>query len=175
MTPGVALGVAPGVGLRAREAAEGQRLLSLQRSGLLEAGDEERFDRIVRRARRTFGVRIAALSYITAHQQILRAVVGLSIRSTDRETAFCNTTIQGEDLLIVPDALRDPRFSTNPLVLGEPSIRFYAGCPLRGPGGYFIGSLCVIDQKPRTFTKADQQALRKLADEAELELNTPGS
>lgn len=99
--------------------------------------------------------------------------MGLSIRSTDRAPAFCNTTIQGEDLLIVPDALQERRSSTSPLVPGEPSIRFRAGCPLRGPGGYFIGSPRVIDQGPREAPEADQRALRKRGGEAALERNTP--
>lgn len=162
----------PGSGQGIRREMERQRLLSVHRSGLLETGDEARFDRIVRRAQDTFGVTAASIALITEDQQFLRSFVGPLARSMDRHHAFCNVTIQGEDLLIVPDTLEDPRFSANALVVGNPHIRFYAGCPLRGPGGWFVGTLCVIDQQPRVFTVKDQRTLRALAVEAELELNT---
>lgn len=152
--------------------AERQRLRSLERSGLLTSGDEERFDRIVLRAQRDLGVKAASIALIDADRQYLKSFVGPLARSVERRLAFCSTTIQGEDLLIVPDTLEDPRFSTNTLVLGAPFIRFYAGCPLRGPGGWMIGTLCVIDQAPRAFTAGDERMLRALAVEAELELNT---
>ncbi|MHA7285926.1 GAF domain-containing protein [Arthrobacter sp. MDT3-44] len=163
--------VGPGPGSLVRREMERQRLLSLDRSGLLETGDEERFDLIVRRTQEAFGVSAASIALITEDHQFLRSFVGPLARTVDRQHAFCNVTIQSEELLIVPDTLKDPRFSTNPLVVGNPKIRFYAGCPLRGPGGWLVGTLCAIDQQPRPFGIGDQRVLRALAVEAELELN----
>lgn len=168
-------GLEPASGSRPAEGfrmeAERQRLRAVHRSGLLETGDEERFDRIVRSAQEAFGVSAASIALITEDQQFLRSFVGPLDRTVDRRHAFCNLTIQGEEMLIVPEALADPRFATNPLVVGAPFIRFYAGCPLRGPGGWLIGTLCIIDQAPRDFTGEDQRVLRALAVRAELELN----
>jgi GAF domain-containing protein len=158
-------------GRHAREEEEKLRLQSLDRSGLMETGDEERFDRIVRRAKTAFGTSAASIALIGAERQFLRSFIGPLTREVDRRQAFCNVTIQSEDLHIVTDALTDPWFSTTPLVLGSPFIRFYAGSPLRGPSGYVIGTLCVIDDKPRTFSEKDGRVLRSLAIEAELELN----
>ncbi len=138
----------------------------------MKPGNEERFDRIVRRAQATLGASAASIALIAAERQFLKSFVGPLAKDLDRRHSFCNVTIQGEDLLIIPDALTDPRFSTSPLVVGEPFIRFYAGMPLRGPGGYVIGTLCVIDHAPRTFTAKNQRVLRSLAIEAELEINT---
>lgn len=160
-------------GRGARSEAEKLRLLSVERSQVLEVEDAERFDRIVRYAREIFQVSSASIGVITADQQILFSVTGPLSRSVDRGDALCNVTIQDEHLLVVEDTHEDPRFSTNALVTGDPRIRFYAGCPLRGPGGWLIGTLCVIDQRPRAFTAEDQRVLRSLAAQAELELNTP--
>lgn len=146
-------------------------MLAVERSGLLEAGPDERFDRLVRHTQELFGVTAASIALITQDQQVLKSFVGPLSRSVDRRHALCNVTIQNEDLLIVPDTLEDPRFSTTPLVLGEPHIRFYAGCALRGPAGWFIGTLCIIDQAPRIFTTGEWRMLRALAIQAELELN----
>jgi GAF domain-containing protein len=159
------------LGRHGRQQLDRLRMLSIKRFGLLTAGDEERFDRIVRRAQETFDTSAASIALITENQQILKSFVGPLTRTLDRRHTFCNLTIQGEDLLIIPDTLEDPRFNTSPLVVGDPRIRFYAGCPLRGPAGWIIGTLCVIDQAPRTFTIENQQALRALALNAELELN----
>ncbi|WP_187393351.1 GAF domain-containing protein [Arthrobacter echini] len=169
--PGTAL--PPGGGRGARSEAEKLRLLSVARSRILEVQDAERFDRIVRYAREIFEVSSASIGVITADQQILFSVTGPLSRSVDRGDALCNVTIQDEHLLVVEDTHEDPRFSANALVTGDPRIRFYAGCPLRGPGGWLIGTLCVIDQRPRAFTAEDQRVLRSLAAQAELELNTP--
>lgn len=172
LAPDLGLGPVVGAGQRLRREMERHRLLSVHRSGLLGSGDEERFNRIVRRTQETFDVSAASIALITEDQQFLRSFVGSLARTMDRRQAFCNVTIQSEELLIVPDTLEDPRFNTNPLVIGNPHIRFYAGCPLRGPGGWPIGTLCVIDQRPRIFTTKNQNTFRALAVEAELELNT---
>lgn len=84
---------------------------------------------------------------------------------------MCNVTIQQDEPLIITDTRADPRFSTNPLVLAAPFIRFYAGVPLRGPGGSFVGSFCIMDQTARDFSRHDRQKLHALAYQAEAELN----
>lgn len=152
---------------------ERQRLRSLERSGLLDTGDEERFDRLTRRAQVLFGVTTAVISLIARDRQYLKSVVGPFPRNIRREEAFCNITIQGEEPLVVQDVREDQRFQESPLVKGAPFIRFYAGVPLRGPGGWFIGSMCILDTEPRNLSSTDQVHLRRLADEAELEVNAP--
>ncbi|MHA7209741.1 GAF domain-containing protein [Arthrobacter sp. MDT1-65] len=154
----------------ARE-AERQRLRSLDRLGLLDSGDEERFDRLTRRAQAHFGVTTAVISLIGADRQYLKSFVGSFPRTIQRDTAFCNVTLQGEDPLVVSDLRADERFQRNPLVVGAPFIRFYAGVPLRGPGGWFVGSLCILDTRPRDLDGPGLLQLRRLADEAELEVN----
>lgn len=152
---------------------ERQRLRSLERSGLLDTGDEERFDRLTRRAQVLFGVTTAFISLIAGDRQYLKSVVGPFPRGIRREEAFCTITIQDEEPLLVPDLRADQHFQKSPLVVGAPFIRFYAGVPLRGPGGWFIGSMCILDTEPRDLSSTDRTRLRRLADEAELEFNAP--
>jgi GAF domain-containing protein len=104
--------------------------------------------------------------------QQAKSKVGLSIAQTPRSQAFCHYTIQGEQTLEVPDARLDERFLDNPLVTGDPHIRYYCGVPLRTPEGAALGSLCVIDRTPRQLDAGQQQALQTLAREvmARLEL-----
>ncbi|MDQ0733865.1 GAF domain-containing protein [Arthrobacter agilis] len=154
--------------------AERQRLRSLDRSGLLDSGDEERFDRLTRRAVTRFGVTTAIISLIAEDRLYLKSFVGNLPRTIDRDAAFCNVTIQGEDPLVVPDLLAHPLFHDNPLVTQAPFIRFYAGVPLRGPGGWFVGSMCILDTRPRELGGQGIAQLRRLADEAELEVNGVG-
>lgn len=150
--------------------AEEERLGALTRTHLLDSPGEERFDRITRRAKEHFHVSTAIVSLIDDHRQFLKSVVGQVPQNMPREISFCNATIRNAGLLVVNDARTDKRFARNPLVTGEPHIRFYAGYPLRGPGGWTIGTLCVIDQKPRDFTAEDEQALRELAETAQQEI-----
>ncbi|WP_181036474.1 GAF domain-containing protein [Arthrobacter sp. B1805] len=151
---------------------ERQRLRSLERSGLLDSGDDERFDRLTRKACAQFKVSTAIISLLDADRQYLKSFVGAFPRNIRRDDAFCNVTIEGEDLLVVPDLRADERFRDNPLVVGEPFVRFYAGVPLRGPGGWFVGSMCILDTIPRELHGREQERLRRLADEVELEMNT---
>jgi len=151
--------------------AERQRLRSLHRSNLLDTGDEERFDRLTRHAQGHFGVATAVISLIAEDRQYLKSSVGCFPRTVPREAAFCNVTIQHDDTLVVPDLLEDERFRNSPLVVGPPFIRFYAGVPLRGPGGWFVGSLCILDTEPRHLDRQELLQLRRLADQAELEVN----
>ncbi len=157
---------------QSRKDEEQSRLLSLARTGLLETGAEERFDRITREAREVFGVSSSSLALIGARHQFIKSVTGPIGQNLPRDVSFCNRTIQKDRTLIVRDALLHDDFSTNPQVVERPRIRFYAGHPLTGPGGWRIGSLCIIDDKPREFTMEDHLVLRLLTAEAQRELDT---
>ncbi|WP_051477130.1 GAF domain-containing protein [Arthrobacter sp. Br18] len=167
-----ALGAAGAFLLSAGEAEE-ERLDALRRTGLLDTRPEERFDSITRRAKEQFGVSSSTIALIDDHRQFLKSVVGPVGKDMPREISFCNVTIRNAGPLIVNDASTDERFRENPLVLGEPYIRFYAGYPLRGPSGWTIGTLCLIDQQARAFSPEDEQVLRILAEMAQRELNHP--
>jgi len=157
-----ALGAA-GKFLLTPEQAEGERLKSLDETNLLHSGAEEAFDLIVTATRKYFDVGAASLSLIAEDAQYFKSVFGPLREETPRQIALCAATVEQNSMLIINDTLTDARFASNPLVVGEPHIRFYAGYPLHGPRGWNIGTLCVIDQKPRTFPPSDQQVLRTLA------------
>lgn len=121
------------------------------------------FGHIVELATRLFGVPTAFVSLIERDRQVFYAKVGLSLCETSREVAFCSHTIQQDEALVILDARLDPRFHDNPLVTGAPYIRFYAGVPLRSPGGHAVGTLCVADTRSRnSFTDADRRNLQDL-------------
>lgn len=142
-------------------ADEAERLEALRRLLILDTPPEERFDRIVRFAADEFDVPIALVSLVDADRQWFKARVGLDACSTSRDSAFCGYAILKPEVLVVEDALADPRFEDNPLVLGEPKIRFYAGAPIE-VSGRRIGTLCVIDTRPRRFDATDAAILRSM-------------
>ena len=146
------------------------RLASLEETGLLWTSAEERFDRITREARRAFGVSSASVALIGEHRQFIKSVIGPIGENVPRDVSFCNQTIRENRMLVVRDALLHEQFRHNPLVLEKPHIRFYAGHPLTGPGGWRIGSLCIIDDKPRHFSVGDKLKLRLLAVRAQREI-----
>ncbi|GAB3551015.1 hypothetical protein GCM10027404_19320 [Arthrobacter tumbae] len=150
--------------------AERRRLDSLAQTGLFGTPAEERFDRITREAQRVFGVSSSSLALIGERQQFIKSVTGPIGQNVPRDVSFCNETIREKRMLVVRDALLHEQFRTNPLVLEQPHIRFYAGYPLTGPEGWRIGSLCIIDDKPREFSLEDEMALRLLAGQAQREL-----
>ncbi len=156
----------------APEEAETRRLDSLRKTGLLHTPAEERFDRITRRARDHFGVSSASIALIGEEDQFIKSVSGPIGQNVPREISFCNETIRFARTMIVDDALLDQRFTANPLVTEAPHIRFYAGHPLTGPGGWRIGTLCVIDDKPREFSREDEEELRSLAGLVQVELSS---
>ncbi|MHA7261594.1 GAF domain-containing protein [Arthrobacter sp. TMN-37] len=156
------LGAAGAIQAVQRE-AELRRLESLGRTGLLNTPAELRFDRITNRARQQFGVSSSSIALISRDDQFIKSLAGPIGQNLPREITFCNQTIRADRILVVPDALEDAVFSSSPLVQGEPHIRFYAGHPLTGPGGWRIGTLCIIDDKPRTFSDADADDLKALA------------
>lgn len=149
---------------------ESRRLAELRALDLLDSGSEERFDRVTRLAQRLFDVPIALVSLIDADRQWFKSRQGLDAAETSREISFCGHAILGDDILHIPDAAADLRFADNPLVTGDPSIRFYAGYPIKGPGGSKLGTLCVMGREPRQLSEDDEQTLRDLGEMVEREV-----
>ncbi|GLU32077.1 sensor domain-containing diguanylate cyclase [Trinickia caryophylli] len=149
---------------------EAARVAALHSLNLLDTAPEERFDRLTRLARRLFDVPMATVSLVDANRQWFKSCMGMAIHETSRDVSFCGHTILGDDLLVVPDALADPRFSDNPLVTAAPNVRFYAGCPLALGPGIRIGTLCIADIKPRSLDSDELALLHDLGRMAEQEL-----
>lgn len=149
---------------------EAARLAALHALDILDTPSEERFDRITRLAARLFGTPIAMVSLVDSERQWFKSSVGVGVPETAREVSFCGHGILGNDAFVVPDASKDERFADNPLVTGDPHIRFYSGYPLHGTGGEVLGMLCVIDRVPREFDSTDVVALSDLAALVESEL-----
>ncbi len=156
----------PGWLLRSPAENEETRLRTLQDYGIMDTGPEETLDEITYRAAQRFKTPIALVSLVDATRQWFKSCSGLECLETPREQAFCAHTIYEDRPLVVLDAQKDFRFKGNPLVTGEPYIRFYAGAPLVAYNGMIIGSLCVIDMKPRGgFSFAEEEALKTMAAE----------
>jgi DNA-binding response OmpR family regulator len=151
-------------------AGEQKRLEDLRSTGMLDTAEEERFDRLTRKAAEQFEVPISLVSLVDEDRQWFKSHYGLESRQTPRDVSFCGHAVLGEEVFVVEDSYLDPRFSFNPLVTGEPHIRFYAGYPLRGPAGQRIGSFCIVDHKPRTMSATERGALETLGREVEQEL-----
>ena len=149
---------------------EKQRLESLRMLRLLDTPPEERFDRITRLAKRAFAVETALVSIVDQNRQWFKSRQGLDATETPREISFCGHAILRDEVLVVGDATQDERFHDNPLVTCAPSIRFYAGYPIKAPDGHRIGTLCVIDPAPREFSDEDVALLRELGEMVEEEL-----
>ena len=151
-----------------------ERLFALKRYSLLDTAPEIAFDEITHLARSLFNVPIAMVSLVDKERQWFKSANGLDITETHRKHAFCAYAILQDDTLVISDALKDERFKENPLVVGEPHIRFYAGAQIVTHDGFPLGTLCVIDHKPRVFVGEDISLLRALADFAtnEIELCT---
>lgn len=149
---------------------EAERLAALRALNLLDTPAEERFDRFTRLVKRMFDVPIALVSLVDENRQWFKSRDGLALAEGPRDTSFCGHAIGADGILVIPDATRDARFHDNPLVTGDPHIRFYAGRPLSAPGGHKIGTLCLIDRKPRSLDAEDLVALDDLAHLVEREL-----
>jgi len=148
---------------------EKNRIEVLRSLNILDTQPDERFDRLTRMAKRLFGVPIALVSLVDENRQWFKSCIGLNVRETSRDISFCGHAILGDGIFMIPDTTEDQRFADNPLVTGNPNIRFYAGCPL-SLNGYKLGTLCVIDQKPRSFEQEDIEAMTDLASMVEREL-----
>jgi len=151
---------------------ETERLGRLHELGVLDTPPDERFDRLTRLAKRLLHTPIALVSLIDVDRQWFKSCNGLSVSETPRSISFCGHAVLQRQIFIVPDAALDPRFCANPLVTGAPFIRFYAGVPLlNGRGcGSAVGTLCVIDTRPRQIGSDDLEVLRDLALMVEQEL-----
>ncbi|NNE62622.1 MAG: sensor domain-containing diguanylate cyclase [Gammaproteobacteria bacterium] len=149
---------------------EQARLQDLRSLDILDTPPEERFDRLTRIANRLFGVPISLVSLVDDDRQWFKSSTGLSARETPRDISFCGHAILGEDIFVVNDTTTDERFIDNPLVLQDPKIRFYAGCPLTSLNGHKLGTMCLIDKEPRGFALEDRTILKDLAAMVEREI-----
>ncbi len=145
-------------------ADEDERLEELQSLAILDTKPEERFDRYTRLAKRLFKVPIALVSLVDHDRQWFKSRQGLDAPQTGRNISFCGHAVCGTETFVVENAAVDDRFFDNPLVTGDPHIRFYAGHPLAGPKGGKIGTLCIIDREPRTLSREDIEALQDISD-----------
>jgi diguanylate cyclase (GGDEF)-like protein len=146
---------------------EPARLESLRRMLAAGAPDGEAFDRVTRAALHLLDTPIALISLVDQDRQWFKSCIGLTVHETPREISFCAHAILQDEPFVVEDALADPRFADNPLVLRAPKIRFYAGRPLRNAEGFAVGALCVIDRKPRRLSGEQREMLDHLGHWAE--------
>ncbi|MGE5209027.1 MAG: AI-2E family transporter, partial [Alphaproteobacteria bacterium] len=148
---------------------EEARLAELNGLSLLDTPPEPDFDHVTQRLTKLFKAPIALITLIDPKRQWFKSQTGLpadlaEARYTPREVSICGHVIANDEALIVRDLARDPRFANNPLVK-ERGLRFYAGVPLRGPNGFPVGSLCILDTKPRTMTAQEQDLLKMIAED----------
>ena len=141
---------------------EAARVAALDRYAILDTEPEQCFDDLVLLASHICKTPIALLSLVDDHRQWFKSAIGVQVRETPKGISFCAHAIQQHDLFIVPDTLQDARFKDNPLVTGEPHIRFYAGTPLVNDDGFALGTLCVGDRQPRELDEDQKIALTAL-------------
>jgi hypothetical protein len=142
---------------------EVQRLDALKRYDLLDTPAEAEFDDLARLAARFCATPIALISLVDAERQWFKSRMGIDIEESPRDVSFCAHAILEGDVLVVPDTTQDERFADNPFVKDDSRIRFYAGAPLVTPEGHAVGTLCVLDRKPRELSEDQRDALRVLA------------
>ncbi|MFG1245566.1 GAF domain-containing protein [Xanthobacter flavus] len=142
---------------------ENERLKALASFNMLDSPRESDFDEIAELTSRICETPIAVVNFIAEHRQFFKAEVGLGVRETPLDSSFCAKAILEQEFLLVPDATQDPRFACNPLVTGEPNLRFYAGALLKTAEGHAIGTLCVLDYQPRQLSQLQQDTLKVLA------------
>ncbi len=143
---------------------EAGRLAALRHLAIMDTPNEAHFDAVCRLARDLFSVPIALVSLVEEDRQWFKAKCGTDLDGTERSIAFCNYTILSDDVFVVEDATRDPRFATNPMVQSEQAIRFYAGAPLMLRPGIHVGALCIKDTVARSFSSEQVRQLRDLAE-----------
>jgi GAF domain-containing protein len=149
---------------------ESKRLNVLWQYDILDTVPEEVFDDLAELASHICEAPIALITLVDEKRQWFKARVGTSVKETTRDISFCAHAILQDELFIVSDASKDPRFKKNPLVVGQPKIRFYAGAPLKSPDGYALGTLCVVDSQPRVLRDEQKKSLRILARHVETQL-----
>jgi diguanylate cyclase (GGDEF)-like protein len=150
---------------------EERRIAALHALNILDTDAEERFDRITRLAQRLFGTSMVTVTLVDTDRVWFKSVQGLDGEEDLREVSFCpHAILEPGTTLVVKDAILDERFADNPRVIGDPNVRFYAGHPVAAPGGEPLGTLCVIDQEPRTGESFDAEALAELAGMVEAEI-----
>ncbi|HEY8589857.1 MAG TPA: GAF domain-containing protein [Naasia sp.] len=155
---------------RSRPDDEAERQADLDRMRIVDKPAGAAVQRIAALAREAFGTKFAAVTLIDGDRQSVKAGVGFEGADTPRAFSFCSQTIERSEATVIPDSFADASLDGNPLVYGEPGIRFYAGYPLESPGGYRIGALCVFDTVPRDLSEIDTSLLHSLAKLAEREL-----
>ncbi len=141
-----------------------QRLEAVKSWGILDTEPSQSLDSITKLAAEICDTPIALISIIDEYRQWFKSKVNFEVQETPREYSFCQYTILGKDIYEIPDAKKDPRFITNPYVIGNPHIRFYAAAPLIDPNGYALGALCVIDHKPRKLNSTQRRLLKTLSE-----------
>ena len=142
---------------------ESDRLRELQRYGILDTERESEFDDLVQIASEICGVPVSVVNFIDDGRQWFKAEVGLGVRSTPLETSLCGHAILQGDFVEIPDTLEDARMADNPLCVSDPGFRFYAGAVLKGANGLPLGTLCVLDHKPRSLSDHQRRVLRVLS------------
>lgn len=145
---------------------EALRLKILKSLALLDTLPDPEVDILTQQAATLFDVPISLVSLVDSRRQWFKSKVGLTVNETPRDISFCAYAILNDDTLVITDASTDLRFHDNPLVVEEPFIRFYAGAPLKIKG-HAIGTLCLIDCKPRSYSRNELKALRDIADKIE--------
>lgn len=146
---------------------EAERLRELESYQIMDTEPDAEFDKIVEEAAKVCEVPIALFTLVDETRQWFKARVGLKVSETPRDVSFCGHVILGEEMVEIPDTYQDVRFYDNPLVTDYPFIRFYAGQPIVSPNGFTMGTLCVIDIKPKYLNQDQKKALKLLAEKVE--------
>jgi len=155
-------------------ADEDQRQKALESLELVDSPQDERFDRFARLAKRIFDVPFALVCFVDGDRVWFKSRLDLNARQVPRNTSFCGHTILHDELLYVPDALNDERFSDIPLVTEEPQVRFYLGCPMTESNGFRVGTFCLIDTRPRNFSEKEFELFRDLAESVQEQIRQLG-
>ena len=156
---------------RVMDTREAARLAALRSYRILDTEPEQAFDDIVLLAAQICSTPISLITLVDEDRQWFKARLGVSIAETSRSVSFCSHAIRGRGIFVVDDALQDVRFRENPIVHGEPHIRFYAGAPLITSDGHALGTLCIVDHIPRTLSDGQRRALDALRRQAEAQLD----